>query len=151
MKHKEIWIDFVMSFFVITACITILEGVLGAVFLPDVRFGYSAFFSPPFFGLLSTLLGIVGYSKNELTVRQAFFRKILHLILIEVMVFGLNILSGNIFEFKLCLTMVLGIAVVYLTVNAVLWVNDQKSAERFNQNLKSFQKKIASQEEIQST
>ena len=150
MKRKEIWVDFMMSFFIITACITILEGILGAIFLPDVQFGYEAFFSPPLFGLLSALLGFVGYSKHELTVRQAFFRKILHLSLIEIMVFGLNMLIGNIFEPKLCLALILAIAVVYITVNAVLWINDQKSAEKFNQELKSFQEKMILERQRQS-
>lgn len=45
MKSKLV--DMMMSFFICTACITILEGIIGRIF-PQLTFGYRAFFSPPF-------------------------------------------------------------------------------------------------------
>lgn len=47
MKLKERFKEAMMSFFVCTACITVLEGVMGVMFFPDAQFGYEAFFSPP--------------------------------------------------------------------------------------------------------
>ncbi len=77
MKSKLV--DMMMSFFICTACITILEGIIGRIFFPQLTFGYEAFFSPPFFGFLSVLFSIVNYSKKELSIRQVLFRRFLHL------------------------------------------------------------------------
>ena len=40
MKNNETFSDFIITFLVITALITILEGILGCLFLPEVRFGF---------------------------------------------------------------------------------------------------------------
>ena len=139
MTIKERIVDMFMTFVIVTACVTIFEGILGVVFLPDQRFGYSAFFSPPLFGLLSALLGLVNYSSKELTIRQMLVRQAIHLILIEMAVFGLNAFSGIYFEMKLCVALALSIAVVYAVVCVILWINDQRSASQFNQKLRQFQ------------
>ncbi len=141
MKVKNLLIEFMMSFFIVTACVTILEGVVGMLFLEDVKFGFEAFLSPPLFGFLTSLLGFITYSSKELTIKQALFRKAIHLSLIEALVFGLNAWVGNFYEPKLVIALILAIAVIYITVNFVLWVNDQKSAEQFNENLRVFQEK----------
>lgn len=88
MRIKKNISEFMMAFFVCTTCITILEGILGMIFFPEERLPYEAFFSPPLFGFLSVLLGLVTKSKKELSVRQILFRRALHLLLIEGMVFG---------------------------------------------------------------
>ncbi len=65
--------------------------------------------------------------------------------MIEAMVFGINAAVGNFYEPKLCITLVLSIAVVYVTVNFVMFVNAQRSAVQFNQNLRLFQEQMLSQ------
>ena len=50
MKHREGLWEFVIAFLVCTACITVLEGVMGMLFFPEEKIGYDAFFSPPVFG-----------------------------------------------------------------------------------------------------
>ena len=139
MTKKEIISDMIMSFCVVTACVTILEGIMGMLFFPDIRMGYGAFFSPPLFGFFSAVFGLVTYSKKELSIKQMLFREIIHLLLIELLVFGLNIAVGNQFETKICIALALSIAVVYVVVCIILWINDQRSAAKFNQRLRQFQ------------
>lgn len=139
MKRRNVAVEFMMVFFIVTACVTILEGLMGMIFFPEVKMGYEAFFSPPVFGFLSALSGIVTYSSKELSVKQALVRKAIHLSLIEVMIFGVNAIAGNIFETKVCIALVISIAIVYVIVDVVLWINDCKYAEKFNQRLKIFQ------------
>ena len=140
MKDKGFLVEFMMVFFIVTACITILSGVLGIIFLPDMRFGYEAFLSPPIFGFLSALSGLVTKSKKELSASQMMFRQILQLMLIEVMVFGVNYIYGTTFELKLNVTLAISIAVIYILVHIVLWLNDRRSAMIFNKKLEEFQK-----------
>lgn len=141
MKNRGLGIQFMLVFFIVTACITILSGILGMVFMPDVRFGYEAFLSPPIFGFLSALSGVVTKSRKELSVRQMLFREFLQLLLIEAMVFGVNYVFGITFTWELNITLALSIAVIFILVYVILWLNDQRSAMAFNAKLVEFQKK----------
>lgn len=141
MKSKSRLAESMMAFFVCTACITILEGTVGMIFFPEQRFGYEAFFSPPVFGFFSILFGLVTRSKKELSVKQILLRRIIHLLLIEGLVLGLNYRAGIIYEPLVFWALALAIAVVFVAVYAVMWINDQRSAALFNEKLKEYQKK----------
>lgn len=142
MRNRNTLTDFVIDFFIITACITILEGVLGTMFMPDMRFGFEAFFSPPLFGFLSAASGLITQSSRELSVRQIRFREFLQLLLIEIMVFGINHLAGNTYELKLNIALALAIAIVFIVVYFIIWMNDRRSAKLFNERLKAFQEEM---------
>lgn len=139
MKVKTMISEFMMAFFVCTACITILEGIMGMIFFPEQIFGYEAFFSPPIFGFFSVLFGLVTKSKKELSMKQMLFRMALHLLLIEIMVFGLNYLSGLPFEPVVVVVLALSIAAIFAAVYLVMWMNDRRSAVLFNERLKLYQ------------
>lgn len=139
MNHKSRFLEMLMAFCVCTACITILEGVLGVIFFPEEKLSYGAFFSPPLFAGISVLLGVVTWSKKELSVKQILLRRVLHLLLIEGMVLGLNCLSGIVFTALVRAILMLGVAAVFVMVHIILWINDQKSAKLFNQKLKEYQ------------
>lgn len=145
MKYKSKLSEMLIAFCVCTACITILQGVLGMLFYPEEQLRYDAFFTPPLFGAISILFGLVTWSKKELSVKQVLFRRVIHLLLIEGMVFGLNYLVGNIFPLKESVVLALGIAAVFVAVYVILWINDKRSADSFNQKLKEYQ---AAQEEV---
>lgn len=139
MQSKSKISEALIAFCVCTACITILQGVLGMLFYPEEKLGYEAFLTPPLFGLFSVILGVVTWSKKELSVKQVLIRRAIHLLLIEGMVFGLNYVAGNRFSIVVNLTLAFGIAVVFVAVYLILWINDKKSADLFNQKLKEFQ------------
>ncbi len=144
---KGFWSEFMMSFFVCTACICILEGILGMIFFPEQGFGYDAFFSPPLFGFVSVLFGVVTYSKRELTMREVIVRRCIHLLLIELFVVGINYAAGTMFSTGFVIVLVFAIAVVFVAVYAVLYVNDKRSAVLFNEELRKFQERAAQKEE----
>lgn len=139
MRNKTSFTDFLMAFFVITTCITILEGLLGLLFLPDMRFGFEAYLSPPLFGFLTALTSVVTNSKKELGIKAMLFRVLLQLLLIECIVFGTNYLNGTVFNLSLNISLALGVAVVFVIVYFVLWLNDRRIANTINQHLKVFQ------------
>lgn len=142
MNRQSKLSEMMMAFFVSTACITILEGTMGMLFFPDEKLTYHAFFAPPIMGLCSVLFGFVTWSKKELTIKETLLRRGIHLLLIECLVFGLNYVEGIIFPFKVAISLTLGIAVVFVAVYVVLWVNDSRSAKRFNKKLREYQKKV---------
>lgn len=130
-----------LVFFIVTACVTILEGTLGAIFWPDTRVGFQAFLSPPLFGALSALSGVVVYSRHELTMKQMAVRMCLQLLLIEAMVFLANILFGDFESFtpQMIVTLAFAIALIYVIVHFVLWINDRNVAKAFNECLRKLQ------------
>lgn len=139
MQSKSKISEALIAFCVCTACITILQGVLGMLFYPEEKLGYEAFLTPPLFGLFSVMLGMVTWSKKELSIKQVLIRRTIHLFLIEGMVFGLNYLAGNSFSVPVTMALAFGIAVIFVAVYLILWINDKKSAALFNQKLKEFQ------------
>ena len=149
MKFKEKFVELMMIFFVVTACVTILQAVFGSIFMPNAVLSWDVLYSPPIFGALSSLLSLVTYSTKELTMKQELCRKVLHLFLIEVSVLALNIFSGNNYSVALWVVVVICVAIIYIVVNLVLYINDQKSAEKFNRKLKEYQEK-AEKYEVES-
>lgn len=142
MRNKGKVMEFLMAFFVCSTCISFLEGILGMAFFPEDQFGYEAFFSPPLFGFLSVSLGIVTKSKRELTVKEVLFRQAVHLLLIELMIFGINYAAGMRFGILFSMMLALSIAAVFVAVYVVMWLNDKKSAAIFNEKLREYQSRI---------
>lgn len=139
MKEEMRLSDFIITFCICTTGITLLSGIMGLIFFPEEKVGYEAFFSPPLFGFLSVLCGAVTFSRKELSIRQVMMRRVLQLALIEAMVFGLNYAEGVVFEPVAALSLMMSIAVVFVAVYLVLWLNDRKSAKDFNVKLKEYQ------------
>ncbi|TCL56554.1 DUF3021 family protein [Kineothrix alysoides] len=140
MKYKNVISDLAASFFISTTLITLGSAIIGSLYLKEVTFGYYAFFSPPLIGLLSSLLGFVGYSKREFSVSEAIARKGIHLFLIEAMIFGLNYASGVRFSPGFSIILALFIVFVFVSVNVIIWLNDKRVADAFNKELEFFQK-----------
>jgi len=139
MKKGNPLTDILLAFFITTACITILEGTLGALLFPSLRFGYIAFLSPPLFALLTSSSGLVMISRKELSVRQVIVRRILQLIWIQLIVFGLNLIAGITFEPFVIVVLSLGVTAVFVTVNLMMWLNDRRIASNFNRKLRTLQ------------
>ena len=140
MKYKRELIRMIMAFFVCTSCITILEGILGMMFFPQITFGYEAFFSPPLFGLFSVLFSVVNYSRKELSIKQVLFRKLIHLLMIEGLVLGLNYAVGTlILQSFLTFILALSVALIFILVHVILWLGERRSAIQFNEQLKIYQ------------
>lgn len=142
-RRKSIAIAYMMTFFVVTACITIVEGILGVLFFPDWQFGFEVCLQPPIMAFVCTLSSVVTASAKELSNRQMLFRMILQLLLLEVMIFAVNYIFGEGRNFSVGFNIVLAvtIAVVFALVYLIMWLNDRRSAMLFNQKLKQFQKR----------
>lgn len=56
------------------------------------------------------------------------------------MFFGLNYVLGIVFPIEVCVALAFGIALVFVMVYVILWINDRNSARVFNQKLKEYQR-----------
>ena len=141
-SRMELWI----TFFTSTTLVCILEGILGSIFYPGMKIDFGAFFSPPLFGFLSVVFGIlVGTNfikgKREIGVPEIILRRVLHLLLIIGSVIFLNAVNGRAFTLVQTVIIVISVTVIYLLVYLVIYLNDRRSALDFNQKLKNYQEK----------
>lgn len=128
-----------MSFFVSVTCIIVAMASIGMVFEPNVRFGYDAFLSPLIFATLGTLPMLVKYSKRELSFKQTVMRNVLHLVLLEAVILSCLFMTGLLSSISIAVSLGISIGIVDLTVNAVLWIQDTRTAKEFNDALKTMQ------------
>lgn len=140
MKDSGFFSRFVVSVCIITTGITLMEGILGSFFLPDMTLNFRAYLVPPLFGVLTALTGLVVESRRELSIRQMLFRMLIQLILIECMIFGVNHLAGYVYSLKMSLALAFGILAIFGFVYFVMWLNERRIANEFNRRLEQMQK-----------
>ena len=75
---------------------------------------------------------------------QMAFRMFLQLLVIEVMVFSVNILAGSSENYTpaICILLAGVVAGIYGVVHVIMWLNDRRAAKAFNERLRRFQEEI---------
>lgn len=143
-KMENVPTSLLLIFFIVTACVTTAQGIIGTLLWPEARFGFEAFLFPPLFGILSVLSNVVLISNKELSMGQMAFRMFLQLLVIEVMVFAVNIMAGSFKNYTPAIWILLAIAVagIYGVVHVMIWLNDRREAKAFNERLRRFQEEI---------
>ena len=144
MREREIQntpTSLLFIFFIVTACVTTAQGIVGTLLWPEARLGFDAFLFPPLFGILSVLSNVVLISKKELSMGQMTFRMFLQLLVIEVMVFSVNIIAGSFENYTpaTCILLAIAVAGIYGVVHLMMWLNDRRAAKAFNERLRRFQ------------
>lgn len=147
MREREIQntpISLLLIFFIVTACVTTAQGIVGTLLWPEARFGFDAFLFPPLFGILAVLSNVVLISKKELSMGQMAFRMFLQLVVIEGMVFAVNIMAGSFKNYTpaICILLAIAVAGIYGVVHVMMWLNDRHAAKVFNERLRRFQEEI---------
>lgn len=140
MSFKEFLVKDVMnSFFISVTFICIGMAIVGSNFEPDTHFSYAGFLSPILFGLAASLPSLVMYSRRELTVGEMIFRKVLHLILLEITINGILFVNGALTSVPVIVSLAVTIFVIDVAVNVVMYINDLRSAELINRGIREIQ------------
>lgn len=116
--------------------------VMGLILKPDAQTGYWVLFFPPLYAFLCTIPSLFMYSKKELTVKQAIFRRILQIVSIEAIIIGLiNGLNTNVSFLNSAL---LGgsVLVVFGAVWFVNWLRVRSEAKELNKRLEILNRKL---------
>ncbi len=128
-----------LEYFIITTCITAATGILGLTLDPTAKFGYESYFSPLLFGLISLIPSFLTYTQKELSFRQAILRKVLHVIILEVVLIVVGFQVEILQTPADALFFALAVCIVFIAVNLISWKLDQKNADEINKKLKSLQ------------
>ena len=143
MQGKELIRDMINTYFMLTTMILAAMTLLGTYFMPEVKFGYEQFEAPLIYAAWGTLPNIVMYAKKELSMKQMLIRKIIQLILVEIIIISVA-LPPEILESGNC-TLVISLMscvfVIYILTHAIEWYQNSMTAKKMTEDLVVFQKK----------
>ena len=143
MQGKELLSKMFRNYFVLVTLINAVIFVSGSIAQPDARFGYSAFIMPLIYALAGILPQAVMYSRRELSIKEVLIRKIIQLLLIELLVNGIilgeDMLQPDYTDFLKTISVC--VVLVYVFANIISWVLDSASARTLTRELVEFQNK----------
>ena len=143
MQGKELLSKMFRNYFVLVTLINAVIFLSGSIAQPDARFGYSAFIMPLIYALAGILPQAVMYSRSELSIKEVLIRKIIQLLLIELLVNGIilgeNALQPEYTDFLKTISVC--VVLVYVFANIISWVLDSASARTLTRELVEFQNK----------
>lgn len=143
MRGKELFDKMFRTYFVLVTLINVAIFVSGSITQPDSRFGYSVFIMPLLYALAGILPQLVMYSRHELSIKEILLRKLIQLLLIELLVNGI-ILSENALRpeyTSIIKTISICIVLVFILANVISWIMDYTSAQKLTRELAEFQAK----------
>ena len=144
MNGKELIRDMINTYFMLVTMILVVMTILGTQFMPDVKFGYEGFAKPLIYAAYGTLPNIVMYARKELTMKQLLIRKIVQLVLVEVIVVMVAlpvevILAG---KTEIVFALVISVFIIYILTHVIEWFQNYTTAKQMTEELLDFQKKI---------
>ncbi|MBP3611269.1 MAG: hypothetical protein J6J42_13155 [Lachnospiraceae bacterium] len=141
MHGKDFILDWLKTFFLVVTLINAAMFIMGLYFMPENRFGYEAFAAPLIYGLAGCLPNVVMYSRRELKVKELLVRKVLQLVLVEVLVlFAAFYDAGEQWlRADIIVSVAVSIFVIYVIANVFDWVQNTLSAKRMTEELLQFQ------------
>lgn len=141
MHGREFINSMLTSYFTLVTLISIFMLVFGMYFYPDASFGYVAYAFPLIYGACGVLTEVVMYSKRELTVMEFLVRKVIQLVLVEmlvlVVVFGGRDIPAE--EADVIVTTGIGIMVIYVVAHVVDFIQKCLSARKMTEDLMKLQ------------
>ncbi len=143
MEFKSFFIkNVVVSFFVIYTCVSLTMMLIGFIYEPNRQFGYELFLSPLIFSVISSLPSLIEYSKHELSIRQLIVRKIIHLVVLEILILSTLWSFEIIKTVEMGLSLGISIMIIDITVRIIDWINNKRIADEINHSIKTFKQKF---------
>lgn len=142
MRFKEFIKSTCATYFILVTLINLVIFVLGIIYRPEQRFGYDAFLAPLVYAFLGILPMCIMYSKKEMTLVQILIRKILQLILLEVLLieFGFGHANFTKDNSELIVSFAVSVFVIFVLVHVISFALDTQQARQMTLDLLSYQK-----------
>ena len=141
MHGKEFVNDMITTYFTLVTLITVVMFVLGTHFIPNAEFGYEGFATPLIYAVYGSLPNIVMYSKKELTVKEVLVRKVIQLVLIEVIILVMVLPGiGDYMEhMDIVISLVISVFIIYILSHFIEWFQNYRTAKNMTEELLTFQ------------
>ena len=140
-KRKELLIRMLRLYTLQVTLITVLLIILGKLLDSDRVFSYEAFLSPLIYALIGTIIALVTHTDRELSARGLILREVISLVLIEAVVIFLALRVETIPTDRSWVLpgIALGILVIFLLSNLIMYLSDKKEAEKLSADLARYQ------------
>ena len=143
MRGKELMNDMIYTYFMLVTMILGVMAVLGVYFMPQATFGYEAFFNPLIYAAWGTLPNLIMYAKKELTVKQFLIRKVIQLVLVEIIVIlvaiPMEVMEAG--KIEVVVSLAVSICIVYILTHLIEWFQNYTMAKKMTEELLNFQQK----------
>jgi Protein of unknown function (DUF3021). len=130
---KKMVINYFIIFAVIVISITVLRQFLSPYRYVETR----EIFVYMICALAGDLPGLILYSPNEISEKEMRLRIIIHFVVLEAVILVLANVTGWVTGALNTTLLSLQIAVIYMVVRFLAWMDDKKSADKINERLKA--------------
>lgn len=138
MSFKEhIFKRVVPTYFMIVTFLNIGMFIVGTTFFSEVRFGYDAYFSPLFFGLIGSIIPLVEYFFQRKNANRGviFAQTAVELVVLEVCILGAVKLLGTIDSALTAVIIACMVFVIFVIVCVVHYLQDKALCTEMNKAL----------------
>ncbi len=144
MYGKEFVLDCIRTFFTVVVLINVVMFLLGLYFMPEAQFGYEAFAVPLIYGFVGTLPNVVMYSKRELKIGELIVRKVIQIVLIEIMVLFVAFYDAgeHMIKQEIIASTAVSILVIYVLATFFDWLQNYLAAKQITEELQRFQERV---------
>lgn len=127
---------------IIFASIIIIITILRQIYYPYMTFDLQSIYIIMAFSFISTILGFILYSPNDISEKKMRIRIAIHFFTLEILL----IVLASVFDIVNSATdgiiLSLQIAAIYILVRLLSWKNDKKEAQQINEKLKAFKQNV---------
>lgn len=138
MHGREFINNLISSYFTVVTLIVVAMLILGLNFYPDVSFGFEGYILPLVYGACGVFPNVVMYSGHELTLKEFLIRKVIQLLLIEVIVLVVAF-GGSKSELSIVISTGIGIFIIFVVSHIVDWIQKCLSAKKMTEDLRRLQ------------
>ena len=147
MNISSFWKRMFFMFMLIEGGISITMGVGGMIMVPGETVPYYAFFIPFLFAALCMIPVMLLYTEKEMTIKQAIIRKIIMVLLLEILVLLAQRIISPSATISLYVCVFISVFVIVAVVGLITWLYDKEAADQMNEKLKKNRKKDEFHEE----
>ncbi|MEH7416567.1 DUF3021 family protein [Neobacillus drentensis] len=142
MKMSEFIQKMMKDCLIIFASIIIIITILRQIYYPNMVFDLKSIYIIMGFSLISSLVGFILYSPNDISEKNMQIRRVIHFITLEILLIALGSVFGIVNRAEDVIIFSLEIAVIYILVRLLSWKHDKKEAQKINDKLKALKKDV---------
>lgn len=136
MKLTDYIKKLIRDYFVIFAIVVICITVLRQIFSPDEYFELKDIFIYMICALAGDLPSLIFYSPKEISEKEMRLRLIIHFVVLEAVLLTLANVMGWVTGILNTILFAFQIAVIYVLLRFLSWMDDRKVAYRINEKLR---------------
>lgn len=140
MKLKNKLVQAAKLYFMLVTFITMLLMVLGLTFDSERTFGYTVFASPLIYAAVGAIPVFLPGQDRELSVKGLLIRRIIELVIIEMIILFLAFWAETIPTEKrgVVIGIAFGIFIIYVLINVLEYFREKREAKELNEILSNY-------------